>query len=61
MMLFGLCYCFLDDWDFPLMFLSLTVCDSSGIVLAKLRTGREVPELRNQNSCYMVSLLTPHC
>lgn len=46
---------------FPLMFLSLAVCDSSGIVLAKPRTGREVPELRSQNSCSMASLLTPRC
>lgn len=59
LVLFGLYCCFLDDWDFPLMFLSLTVCDSSsGIVLANSRTGREVPEIRNQISCYTVSLLT---
>lgn len=54
MVLFGLYCCFLDDWDFPLMFLSLTVCDSSGIVLAKSRTGKEVTEIRNQISCYSV-------
>lgn len=48
-------------WDFPLVFLSLTVRDGSGIVLGKSRTGREVPELRNQDSFYTVPFLTPHC
>lgn len=61
MVLFGLYYCFPDDGDFPPDVPQLGCVWQFWHCLGKPRTGREVPELRSQNSCYTASLPTPHC